>query len=615
MPDTKADEIKSLKGRPWKIAQGVETRELERAGVPKLAAQILAGRGVTAAEMEDYLDPKIRNLMPDPYHFKDMKIGVEHVSEAMLSGKNLGIWSDYDCDGATSGALLQRFFRMMGINNIPLRIPDRITEGYGPNAKGLKEMKAEGVDTVCILDAGIVAFEALSAAREAGLDVVVVDHHAAEEELPEAVAVINANRRDEAPGYENLCAAGMTFIFCVGVARDLAAKGYLDGKDGRPDKMPNLMDLLDLVALGTVADVVPLSGLNRAFVTQGLKVMSKRTNPGIAALAEVSGIKPNAPMTSSDCGWRIGPRINAGGRISDSTLGARCLATDDVDEAKAIAKELDDLNVQRKDMEASVTERAIQQFESREPGVDRGIVISVVPDAHEGVVGISAARLREAMDAPAIVLAEGHGGVLKGSARSTPGYDIGHGIIAARKAGLIVKGGGHGMAGGLSLEQGQLKAFEDFMNEDIKKSTYFEEGVKTQVDLDLPVHKISTDLIDGLSTMEPFGAGNEEPTVMVRGAQVRKIYEMKGKHFKLNVGDHGKTMDVLFWNVIGSPIEADIRELEGKSIDVIGKVSINEYNGKRTPQMIADDIRPAAGLEVTPPQTKGEDQYSMFPAQ
>jgi len=570
-------------------------RTLERAGLDAFAAQIMSGRDLGGVDAEQFLRPTIRTLMPDPSRFQDMDSGARHISDQIVAGARIGVWSDYDADGATSAAVLISFLRLLGVRDVPLRIPDRIREGYGPNTPGLLAMLAEGCRTVCVLDAGTTAFEPLSAARTAGLNIVVIDHHAAEETVPPAVAVINPNRRDERPGFGHLCAAGMTFIFCIAVARELRSRSWFDGQDGRPSSPPDLMRLLDLVAIGTVCDVVPLTGLNRAFVARGLPYLSERSRPGVAKLAAVAGISPQMPLTAADCGWRLGPRINAGGRVADSTLGARTLITADPEEATRLAEELDRCNQERKALEEAATEQALAQAQDRVPGLDRRSLIAVV-EGHEGVVGISAARLREAVDAPAIVLTRDHEGNLKGSARSVPGFDIGHAIIEARKAGLIIKGGGHGMAGGLTLTPDQLEPFRAFLDEQIAQSSYFTAGVISEADMELTVQQLRVRDIETLAALEPFGTANPEPLLILRGAELRDIRIMKDKHLKLSLGEGTSTIDALMWNVVGTSTAEAVQRLRGHAVDVLGKPGINEFRGNKSAQLIVEDLRPALDL-------------------
>lgn len=594
----------SLKGRAWRVrAQDPSlARSLERAGLNGFAARLMSGRGLGDISPKDFLEPTVRALMPDPSRFRDMDVGASHLSDRIVEGDRIGVWSDYDADGATSAAVLIRFLRSLGVEHIPLRIPDRIREGYGPNTPGLLGMKKEGCVTVCVLDAGITAFEPLAAAKAAGLEVIVIDHHAAEATIPEAVAVINANRQDESPGYGHLCAAGMTFIFCVAVTRELRRRGWFDGKEGRPSAAPDLMRLLDLVAIGTVADVVPLTGLNRAFVTRGLTYLNKREKPGIAALLELADVNAEKQVTAEDCGWRLGPRINAGGRISDSTLGARCLITDDPEEGRVLAEELHRCNAERQALEAEVTAQALAQASGHERGLTRRSAIAVVT-GHEGVVGISAARVREAVDAPAIVLTSDHEGHLKGSARSVPGFDIGHAIISARRSGLIIKGGGHGMAGGLSLRPDQLEAFQAFLDAEIAKSAYAVDGVVTDADLELRPRDLSVADIEALAPLAPFGTANPEPLVMIRGAELREIVILKSRrtqkeaHFKLILGDGQNTINGLIWNVVGTPYGNAVLDLVGSVVDVLGAPGINLYRGEKSPQILIEDLRRDLGSQ------------------
>lgn len=585
----------SLKNRTWRVrpSDPDAARRMMSAGLAEPAARILSGRDLGGVSIEDFMTPRLRDLMPDPSRFQGMDAGVTHVADRVMAGGRIGIWSDYDVDGATSAAVLGRFLRMIGAGEAPVRIPDRISEGYGPNGPGLLDMQASGCDTVCILDAGTVAFGPLEAARDAGLDIVVIDHHAAEGTLPPAISVINPNRQDEVPGYGHVCAVGMTFLFCVGLARRLMERGYFDGKQGRPAGVPDLMRLLDLVALGTVCDVVPLTGINRAFVYRGLGYMSTRETPGIAALAAVSGIAPTAAMTAGDCGWRLGPRINAGGRIDDSSLGARCLLTDDHGEASDIADRLEACNRERKALEQDATDKALEQVGERAAGA-RGSVISIV-DGHEGVVGISASRVKEAADAPAIVLTRDHEGNLKGSARSVNGFDIGHSIIEARRAGRIIKGGGHGMAGGLTLSPDQVDSFRDFLDARISESAFFRDGVVSEADLAMRVSELRVDSLEGLGQLEPTGTGNPEPVILLRGAELRGVRVLKERHLKLRLGDGDAEIDGLLWNVIDTPLGDALVRMEGCALDVIGKPGINEFRGRKTPQIMIDDVRAARG--------------------
>lgn len=591
--DTPSRENLSFMGRNWltKPADPAALSRLRKLGAGGIAAHVLASRGIDEASYSSFITPKIKELIPHPHSFLGMKEAAGRLVAALKSGEKIGIWSDYDVDGATSAAILGSFLRMCGNRNFDLRIPDRIHEGYGPNAKGLLEMQEAGCSLICILDAGTTAFEPLAAAHEAGLDVVVIDHHAAEPELPLAVAVVNPNRQDQPEGQGHICAAGMTFIFAVATTMALRAEGWFDGKEGRPGAVPDVWSLLDLVALGTVCDVVPLIGVNRAFVYRGLPLLSKRTRPGIAHLAAVSGIAPGAEITEKECGWVFGPRINAGGRIGASDSGALLLLEEDGAIALERAEALHTLNAERKDLDGSATEAAIAQFADRVPGIDRTIAIAVVEDAHEGVVGISAARLREACDAPAIVLSKAHDGSLKGSARSVPGFDIGAAIIAARQAEIILKGGGHGMAGGLTVAPERLAEFERFMNSEIERSDYARDGVSSDADVVLNLSGVSVEGIRELDLLRPFGTANPEPRVILQSVGLEGIHVMKARHLKLELKDGSRRIDGLIWGVVSTPMEAKIRGALGQKVDVYGALGVNTFRGNSTPQIILSDLR------------------------
>lgn len=589
--DTVSDEPLSFLGRRWSVKPHdlLEARKLRKSGLSPLLAQIMASRGVTEETLSGFTNPKIKELLPHPMSFLGMEEASDRLVAAILGQEKIGIWSDYDADGATSAAILGSFLRMCGISDFDLRIPDRIHEGYGPNTKGLLEMKTSGCDLVCILDAGTTAFEPLEAAHQAGLDVIVIDHHAAEPDLPAAIAVVNPNRCDQPKGQGHLCAAGMTFIFAIAVTMKLNERRAFDGKDGRPSSRPDIWSLLDLVALGTVCDVVPLIGVNRAFVYRGLPLLKERKRLGIAALAEAAEIKGD--ITEKECGWILGPRINAGGRIGTSDSGAALLLENCEERAKERAAALNALNAQRKGLDGSTTEAAIAQFSDRIPGVDREIAIAVVEESHEGVVGISAARLREAVDAPAIVLSRAHDGHLKGSARSVPGFDIGEALIAARQAGILIKGGGHGMAGGMTISEDRLTEFREFMNARIAQTRYALEGITSDADAALRMVDLRVEDISGLEALRPFGTANPEPRVILKSVTLESVTVLKGTHLKLCLRDGDRKIDGLIWGAAETPLGLKIREAVGHIVDVYGTLGINEFRGNKSVQIILSDLR------------------------
>ncbi len=589
-------ERRSFRNRVWEEPKvtNMAIDALIAGGANALTAPILAARGMDPETIETFLSPKLRDLLPNPSFFLDMDKAADRLVEAIVNREAITIWSDYDVDGATSGGTLGRFLDDCGHTDYDVYIPDRITEGYGPNAEGLLSLKEKGADLVCILDAGTVAIEPLTAAHEAGLDVVVIDHHAAEEELPPAIAIVNPNRLDQEKGFGHVCAAGMTFMLVVAANMRLRKRAFFDGQDGRPACAPELMSYLDLVALGTICDVVPLSTINRAFVMRGLPYLSARQLPGIKALADVA--KCSDEIDARACGFALGPRINAGGRIGDSGAGTALLLEKDLEEAQAQAKVLNDLNGERQEMEKACTQSALEQVQGRFiPGETRKLALAIV-DAHEGIVGISAARLKEALDAPAFVLAPTPEGTLKGSGRSVSGFDLGAAIIAARKAGLLIKGGGHAMAGGITLERDKVDDFTAFMNAEIEKSDYFRIGVSSKVDAKIHIEQATTGLVDAAQSLAPFGMGNPTPRFVIEGVLLADIRILKDKHIKCifedpEMREAGKRVEGLIWNAVGTPFGDALNDARGKAVDVLGGLEINEWNGRRRVQIKLDDVR------------------------
>lgn len=586
---------KSLKNRVWQLPQvsDGDIHALVACGANALTAPILAARGMSPDDVADFLSPTIKGLLPNPSSFKDMDAAAERITQAIVAGEKVAIWSDYDVDGATSAATMGRFLRACGID-FDLYIPDRIEEGYGPNTKGLMSLQATGNTLVIILDSGTTAFEPLADAAKAGLDVVVVDHHAAEPELPEAIAVVNPNRLDQEEGYGHLCAAGMTWILCVALSMRLRQVAFFDGEDGRSDKAPDLMSYLDLVALGTICDVVPLVTLNRAFVLRGLPYLSERGLAGVKALAKVAGCDDE--ITARDCGFGLGPRINAGGRIGSSDSGALLLLEEDEERAMQMASDLNELNSERQEMERSCTEAAMSQIpEDFIPGETRRIAVAIT-DAHEGVVGISAARLKEALDAPAFVLAPTPEGELKGSGRSVSGFDLGAAIIKARKAGLIVKGGGHAMAGGITLQHDQVEEFIRFMDAEINVSDYARTGVVSKADSTVLINKATIGLIDAAQSLAPFGMGNPTPRFVIPSVKIADIQILKEKHVKLifehpDLGPAGPRIEAPIWNAEGTVFGDQLKSLRGQTVDVLGALEKNEWNGRVKIQLKVEDVR------------------------
>src|SRR6478736_4173576 len=453
---------RSVTGQPWRWRRPPD----DSLGMDALLDELLLARGVERDDLPRHRDPKIRDFLPDPSSFQDMVKGARRLADAVQSRETVAIFGDYDVDGATSAALLTLLLRQLGAEPI-VYIPDRLMEGYGPSGAALVELKNRGASLAITVDCGAQAFDALEEARAAELDVIVVDHHQCASLLPVAFALINPNRLDESEdgaAHGHLAAVGMAFLLGVALLRELRGRGFFETV-----AEPKILDLLDLVALGTVADVARLKGLNRAFVTQGLKVMAAKQNVGLAALAEAARLVK--PPSCRDLGFALGPRINAGGRVGKSDLGVRLLTSTDPEEARGIAVELDRLNEERRAIEMLVTEQAEAQATAQ---VDAPVIIVMSGGWHQGVIGIVAGRLKERFGRPAIVIAETEDGIGKGSGRSISGVDLGAAVLAAKDSGLLVAGGGHAMAAGLTMAPGGLEAFRDFISErlaaDVEKS-------------------------------------------------------------------------------------------------------------------------------------------------
>ena len=501
----------------------------------ELVDELLLARGVSREDLALHRDPKIRDFLPDPSCFNDMDKGAKRLADAVQKSERIAIFGDYDVDGATSAALLVLLLRRLGVEPI-VYIPDRLMEGYGPSGKALVELKSQGAGVAVCVDCGAQAFDALEEARSAGLDVIVVDHHQCASVLPAAYALINPNRLDESKdgaAHGHLAAVGMAFLLGVALIRELRSRGAFQAL-----AEPKILDLLDLVALGTVADVARLKSLNRAFVTQGLRIMAARQNVGLSALAETARLVK--PPSCRDLGFALGPRINAGGRVGKSDLGVRLLTSTDPEEARTIAIELDRLNEERRAIEMLVSEQAGRQAEELN---DAPVITVMSTGWHQGVIGIVAGRLKERFGRPAIVIAKTDDGTGKGSGRSISGVDLGAAVLAARDCGLLVAGGGHAMAAGLTLPAGGLEAFREFINDRLAADVEKARGEKALL-LDALVAPggVAGTLCDALDAAGPYGAGWPSPRVAAGPVKLLKAGIVGDGHVRgIATGDDGKS--------------------------------------------------------------------------
>ncbi len=574
-PDCLLGVERSALGQTWR-ARCADERLIatlsQQHGISDLLARILAGRGIGVEEAAAYLSPSLRDSLPDPLHLKDMDKAVARIADAVQAGETIGVFGDYDVDGATSSALLARYGAMVRMP-VHVHIPDRRTEGYGPNIGGLRGLKEKGASLVLTVDCGTVAFEPLAQARAEGIGVIVLDHHIGAAQLPEAIAVVNPNRLDESSPCGALAAVGVVFLLLVALNRELRQRGYFTNRNE-----PDLLSLLDLVALGTVCDVVPLKGLNRAFVAQGIKVMQRRGNTGLAALIDHARI--DQAMHAYHLGFLLGPRINAGGRVGRAPLGSSLLCTGDAGEAAAMAEELGRYNDERKAIEGMVLEQAVMQAEAQD---NRAFLMVAGEGWHPGVIGIVAGRLKERFERPAAVLAI-EDGVAKASARSVPGVNLGAAVGAARDADLLLAGGGHSMAAGFSLETEKIPALHAFFEERLGAEVAAHlSGRHVSLDGCVTVEGLRAELAHELRRAEPFGMGNPGPRFAVAGARIVHGDIVKESHLKLLLADAaGGTARVraMAFRAVGTPLGDMLMSAKGRPLHLAGQLKLDYWQGK-----------------------------------
>ena len=586
---------RSLTGRRWAVRLADERVALamaQRHGLPDAICRLLAAREVDLEGVPDFLEPTLRRFLPDPSHLKDMDAAVARLVRAVRQGEKIVVFGDYDVDGATSSALLLRFFRAIG-GNIGVYIPDRRREGYGPNAAALLRLKEEGAAVVVTVDCGVTAFEPLAEARRAGLDLIVVDHHMAEVALPEAVAVVDPNRLDEDSPHKQMAAVGVAFLLAVGINRSLREAGWY----GEQRKEPDLRQWLDLVALGTVCDVVPLTGVNRALVRQGLRVMTERRNLGLAALADIARLRE--PPGAYHLGFMLGPRVNAGGRVGQADLGARLLASDDAEEVGALALRLDELNAERRAVEREVLEQAIARIEGLYGPDRKDLPSTLVVESegwHVGVIGIVASRLVERYGRPTFVI--GIDVELgKGSGRSVRGVDLGAAVISARQAGLLVNGGGHAMAAGLTVARQTLPALAAFLDERIAPQLGAAPAVRELgIDAALAPGAATRELVALIERAGPFGAGNALPRFALTSVRVSHAQPVGEGHVRCSlVGIERGRVEAIAFRAGQTALGPALLDPARPVLHVAGALRIDRYGGRDSVRLQIDDAAPATG--------------------
>ncbi len=579
----------SARGFTWRerlepASQPLATAISQRHGLPDLLGRMLAARGIALEDVPTVLDPTIKALMPDPSVLRDMDKAAARLADAIIARESIAIFGDYDVDGASSSALMHRFLAHHDLGS-RIYIPDRLFEGYGPNPSAIETLIKDGARLIVTVDCGTTSFEPLAHARKLGADVVVIDHHQADEQLPDVQAVVNPNRQDDLSGLGQLCAAGVTFLVLVATTRELRNRGHYTADLPAPD----LLSLLDIVALATICDVVPLTGLNRAYVVKGLQVMRNRRNIGLTALFDTAGLS-QAP-TPYHLGFVLGPRINAGGRIGDAALGARLLAGEDETEAARIAELLDRLNKERKAIETAMLEQAMAEAEQRlaaEP--DLPVLVLGSPEWHKGVVGLVASRLTERFRRPTCIISW-HEGVGTASLRSVAGVDIGGAVRAAVAKGYLVKGGGHAMAAGLTVEEGQLDALRGFFT-DMLTSASSAARASAGLDIDgaLTAGGVTDELLQLIERAGPYGQGNPQPRFALPAHRVKYAKIVGDRHVRcaLEAAD-GSRLDAVAFRAADQPLGDVLLGAGGMPLHIAGTLKRDTWGGREKIEMTIDD--------------------------
>ena len=581
----------SVSGRAWKdrLDDRGSARALaiaQRYGLDELLARVLAGRNVDVDEVEGFLDPTIKRLMPDPHTLTDMEAASARIADAIVRGESVAIFGDYDVDGATASALLCRYLRHCGLDPI-VHIPDRIFEGYGPNVDAIRSFAERGTKLLVTVDCGVTSLEPLAEAKRLGLDTVVVDHHQADEKLPDAVAIVDPNRADDLSGLGHLAAVGLVFLTLVAVTRELRGRNFWTGSRSEPD----LLSLLHLVALGTVADVVPLRGLNRAFVAKGLIALRRREHLGVTALMDAARL--SGPPEPWHLGFLLGPRINAGGRIGRADLGVRLLLEEDPSEAARIAAELDRLNRERQQIEQATLAQAEAEALAALGLEEKGAVVVTAGEGwHPGVVGLVAARLKERYGRPAFAIALEPGGTGTGSGRSIAGVDLGRAVRRAVQEGLLLKGGGHAMAAGVTLKKDALGAFRAYLEETLAASVEAaRRDTALLIDGAVSAGGFNLSLAEMLSRAGPYGAGNPEPLLALPAHTLAYADPVGENHIRARFrsGD-GKFVNAIAFRAAGQPLGNALLENRGRAMHAAGHIAIDRWQGEERVQLRLVDL-------------------------
>ena len=575
----------SVSGKNW-ISKKFSSSEIDffktNFFLDEIVAKLLSIRKIKKEEVKSFLEPLIKNVLPNPYILKDMDKAIERTEKAILNVEKIGIFGDYDVDGATSTAILGKYFELLDIP-FEIYIPDRKREGFGPNEKGFSKFIKLGVNLIFTVDCGTLSYGPMDFAKRKNIDVIILDHHQSETKLPPAHSIVNPNRFDDRSELNYLCAAGVCFMFLIALNKRLRDQNwFLDNKIKEPD----LMNILDLVSLGTVCDVVPLIGLNRAIVHQGLKILKRKKNLGLKTLIEVSNIESN--ITSHHLGYVLGPRINAGGRVGKSTHGANLLLNQSPKETFKLAADLNSYNKERQILESELLKKILntEYKNSSDP-----VIILHGENWHEGIIGIIAARMKEKFNKPAIVISINKG-IGKGSGRSIHGFDLGSIVIGGVQSGLLTKGGGHKMAAGFTIDANKIDEFKEFVFRKFKSiNINLEEKKNYFFDAEIAPSAININFFEKINILAPFGSGNPEPRFIIRDLRVVNSKIVGEKHIKIVlVGSDSSTLKAISFNSVETELGFYLLKKNINTCDIAGKLSLNEWRGQKNVEFIIDDI-------------------------
>ena len=550
--------------------------------VSNLIAKLFSIRNISIDDIASYLNPTLKDNMPDPNILMDMEKACERILVALKNNEKIAIFGDYDVDGSTSTSCLIKYFNLLGVE-VVYHIPDRFTEGYGPNKEAFQKFIDQNINIIFTLDCGTLAYNEIKFAKDNNIDVIVIDHHQPEINLPEAYAMINPNRLDDTTNLGYLAAVGVTFMFIVGLNRKLRESKWFDNIL----KEPNIISLLDMVSLGTICDVVPLVGINRLLVQKGLEVFSKKPNIGLTALIDKANI--NNKISTYDLGFKLGPRINAGGRLGKSKHGTELLTCEDEAKAADIATELDNFNKERQTIEAHILKTAIDSLTSEQ--IDKKIIFAYGQDWHEGVIGIIASRIKQKFKKPCIVFSAKNG-IAKGSGRSIKGIDLGNLIIAATQKGIVTQGGGHAMAAGLTLDEDKILLLQDFIEDRLdSNSIALDIDDTNHADSIINITAVNSELYDDINKLGPFGSNNEEPNFIIKSTKITFIKEFGDNHIRCGLSsDLDKNVEGITFRSKNTPLGDAIMNNKGKLVSLYGKIKVNEWGGRRIPQFHIEDI-------------------------